>query len=66
MKAISALWPWWRQKQPLSQEAQTICQPVRKTGQSYRGLNPWSDKDARVLEAINRGEYAMNGFRNRD
>lgn len=54
------------EKTPLSQEAQTICQPVRKEGQSYRGLNPWSDKDARVLEAINRGEFAINGFRNRD
>jgi hypothetical protein len=54
------------EKTPLSQEAQTICQPVRKDGQSYRGLNPWSDKDALILEAINRGEFAINGFRNRD
>lgn len=54
------------EKTPLCQEAQTICQPLRKDGQSYRALNPWSDQDARVLEAVNRGEFAINGFRNRD
>ena len=37
-----------------------------KTSQSYRALNPWSDQDARLLEAVNRGEFAINGFRNRD
>jgi hypothetical protein len=51
---------------PLGQAAQTICQPARKDGQSYRALNPWSDQDARLLETVNRGEYAINGFRNRD
>jgi|HubBroStandDraft_4_1064222.scaffolds.fasta_scaffold86624_1 hypothetical protein len=54
------------EKTPLSQEAQTICQRLRKDGQSYRALNPWSVEDARLLEAVNRGEFAINGFRNRD
>jgi hypothetical protein len=54
------------ERTPLSQEAQTICQRVRKDGQSYRALNPWSNKDALILEAVNRGEFALNGFRNRD
>jgi hypothetical protein len=54
------------EKTPLGNEAQMICQPVRKDGQSYRALNPWSDKDGRLLEIVNRGEYAINGFRNRD
>ena len=54
------------EKTPLSQEAQTICQPVRKDHQRYRALNPWADPDARMLEAVNRGEFAINGFRNRD
>jgi hypothetical protein len=53
-------------KTPLSQEAQSICQPLRKDGERYRGINPWSEKDARILEAVNRGEFAINGFRNRD
>jgi len=54
------------EKTPLSQEAQTICQPVRKDRQRYRALNPWAHPDARILEAVNRGEFAINGFRNRD
>jgi hypothetical protein len=54
------------EKTPLCQEAQRICQPLRKDGQSYRALNPWSDQDAPVLEAVNRGELAINGFGNRD
>jgi GTP cyclohydrolase I len=29
-------------------------------------LNPLSPDDARLLEAVNRGEFAINGFRNRD
>lgn len=53
-------------KMPLSQGAQSICQPLRKDGQRYRGLNPWSQEDARILEAVNRGEFAINGFGNRD
>jgi hypothetical protein len=53
-------------KTPLSQEAQSICQPLRKDGERYRGINPWSEQDARILEAVNRGEFAINGFRNRD
>lgn len=54
------------EKTPLSREAQSICQPVRKEGQRYRALNPWADKDALILEAVNRGEFVINGFRNRD
>lgn len=54
------------EKTPLSQEAQSICQRLRKDGQRYRGLNPWSEQDGRLLEAVNRGEFALNGFRNRD
>lgn len=54
------------EKTPLGREAQPLCQAIRKDGRSYRALNPWSEKDARLLEAINRGEFAINGFRNRD
>lgn len=54
------------EKTPLSEEAVSICQPVRKKGERYRALNPWSLKDAQLLEIINRGEFAINGFRNRD
>jgi hypothetical protein len=31
-----------------------------------RALNPLADKDAALLAAVNRGEFTVNGFRNRD
>ena len=31
-----------------------------------RALNPLSPEDASLLEAVARGEYTINGFRNRD
>jgi hypothetical protein len=38
---------------------------VVKNGRRHRALNPRSEKDAALLAAINRGEYAINGLRNR-
>ena len=52
--------------QPLGQQVERLCRPLIKEGHRYRGLNPWSPKDARLLAAINRGEFALSGFRNRD
>jgi len=43
-----------------------LCQPVRWKGQRVRALNPFSTDDARLLETVNRGEFSINGFRNRD
>jgi hypothetical protein len=51
---------------PLKQAATTLCGPVTRKGQRYRGLNPWNPQDAALLESISLGEYAINGFRNRD
>ena len=51
---------------PLFQEAQTVCRPVFINGKRYRPLNPWSVQDGALLEAISRGEFTLNGFRNRD
>ena len=31
-----------------------------------RALRPWADPDLALLRTINRGEFAINGFRNRD
>jgi hypothetical protein len=39
---------------------------VTKRGRRYRGLNVLSAEDARLLQAIGRGEHAIAGFRNRD
>lgn len=52
--------------QPLRQQVEVLCRAVFKEGQRYRPLNPWSQQDGRLLAAINRGEFVLNGFRNRD
>jgi len=51
---------------PLAQEALGVCQPVRREGRRHRALNPFAEADAHLLTIVNRGEFALNGFRNRD
>lgn len=51
---------------PLSEVAQAVCRPVVRAAQRYRALNPWAAEDGALLAAINRGEFAINGLRNRD
>ena len=51
---------------PLAQEAVAVCQSVRRDGRRHRALNPFAEADAQLLSIINRGEFALNGFRNRD
>jgi hypothetical protein len=51
---------------PLFQWVEEVCKPVRREGRRVRALNPWSPQDAALLQAVNRGEFAINGFRNRD
>jgi hypothetical protein len=43
-----------------------VCRPTRWKGRPVRALNPLADDDARLLEAVSRGEFVLNGFRNRD
>jgi hypothetical protein len=50
----------------LAQLAEAVCQPVCWQGQRARAPNPLAAEDARLLAAVNRGEFAINGFRNRD
>lgn len=35
-------------------------------GRRVRGLKPWAEPDLPLLQAIGRGEFLINGFRNRD
>lgn len=51
---------------PLAELAEAVCQPVVWQGKRARALNPLSAGDGRLLEVVNRGEFAINGFRNRD
>ena len=40
--------------------------PVIKEGRRSRALRPFDDQDRLLLEAISRGEFVINGFRNKD
>lgn len=51
---------------PLKDLAKGVCQRKREAARSVRALNPFGTDDAVLLEAVNRGEFAINGFRNRD
>jgi len=51
--------------QRLQEVAEPLCRRVRRP-QRARALNPLSSADAALLAAVQRGEFALNGFRNRD
>ena len=51
---------------PLGKLTARLCQPVTRNGRRARALNPHAPADAQLLEAISRGEFNINGFRNRD
>jgi hypothetical protein len=52
--------------QPLGEAVKELCQPTELKGRRVRALQPLSPDDNRLLIAVNRGEFAINGFRNRD
>ena len=54
------------EKTPLSDLARDLGQPTTWKGRCVRALNPLAPADVELLEAINRGEFLLNGFRNRD
>jgi hypothetical protein len=51
---------------PLGELTARLCRPVRWKKHRVRGLNPLSPEDTALLEAVGRGEFLLNGFRNRD
>jgi hypothetical protein len=53
-------------KTPVGALAALVCRPAKWKGRRARALNPLADADARLLTAVSRGEFALNGFRNRD
>jgi hypothetical protein len=53
-------------KTPLGELVQGLGRPTKWKGRPVRGLNPLAPGDAALLQAINRGEFVVNGFRNRD
>ena len=53
-------------KTSLGEQAAQVGRPVRRNGHRYRALNPMAEGDAQLMAIVNRGEFALNGFRNRD
>jgi len=54
------------EKTSAGQVAKAVCCAVVQNGRRHRALNPWGQKDAALLTAVCRGEYTINGLRNRD
>jgi len=52
--------------QPLGTLTARLSQPAQLAGRRVRALNPLASDDAALLETVGRGEFLLNGFRNRD
>jgi hypothetical protein len=50
----------------LGELVESICRPTLYGGTRIRSLRPWSLEDSTLLKTISRGEFNINGFRNRD
>ncbi len=55
-----------KSSKPLKDLAENVCRRTLQQGRPIRALNPMGAQDAALLETVNRGEFAINGFRNRD
>jgi hypothetical protein len=51
---------------PLSKIFDDVSQPIVKEGRRSRAIRVGDEKDIALLKAVSRGEFAVNGFRNRD
>ena len=52
--------------QTLQELTQQIARPTTWKDKRVRGINPFAPEDLALLEAVSRGEFAINGLRNRD
>lgn len=50
----------------LAEAAIHVCHRTKWKGRTARALNPLAEDDATLLQAISRGEFQLQGFRNRD
>jgi hypothetical protein len=51
---------------PLITMVGKICRHTLWNDKRVRALRPWSEEDTQLFEIVNRGEFTVNGFRNRD
>jgi hypothetical protein len=52
--------------EPIEKIITPVCKPVIWEGKRIRALRPWHREDLQLIKSINRGEFSINGFRNRD
>ena len=52
--------------EPLGTTTGSLSRPTAWKGRRVRALNPLGPDDGRLLQSISRGEFQINGFRNRD
>ena len=62
LKAMAAV----EQTVPLGKLTEELCRPVKWKKRRSRALNLLSSQDLSLLEAVSRGEFMINGLRNRD
>ena len=53
-------------EEKLKEVVSGACNPIKKKGKRYRGLNPWQNEDYKLLRFLCKGEHAISGFRNKD
>jgi len=51
---------------PLGELISDTCKPTTYRDKRVRALRPWSEQDLALFSAVSRGEFCVNGFRNRD
>jgi len=51
---------------PLKKWTDKLCRPVLWRGKRVRPLNPYSPEEIQLFQTISRGEFTINGFRNKD
>lgn len=51
---------------PLGKLVENICRPVVWKDKQVRALKPWDQEDTKLFATVSRGEFAINGFRNRN
>ena len=52
--------------EPIGELVRTVCKPTLLDGKRVRALKLWNEDDLALFAAVTRGEYVVNGFRNRD
>ena len=62
LKALTAV----TAESSLKELAAEILKPTKINGRRVRAINPLAEGDAKLLETVMRGEFSINGFRNRD